>query len=85
MPIREPANSSSGSPKSASSRRHRTRIGADAVDGAHVDAVAMHDEVPAFEKQQAEIAGEIGVFVIGLVMRPRRQQSDPRDVGSGQR
>ena len=49
-----------------------------AVQRLERDAVAGHAQVAAFDQQQAEIAGEIGMAEEIVVARPRRQQGDGR-------
>ena len=63
--------SSSGSAKAASRRRQSTPIGFKPGDGAHHDAAVDDGQVLAFEQHEAEIAGDIGVFEIGLVGEAR--------------
>ena len=41
-------------------------------------AVVAHREIAALDQRVAEVAGEKGVFEIGLVIRTRRQQHDAR-------
>jgi hypothetical protein len=55
------------------------RVGAlEAGDGAHMHLVVAHDEVAAFDQQEAEIAREIGLLVIGLAVGAGREQADAR-------
>ena len=54
-------------------------IGAlEARDGAHMQLALAHHEVFALDQQQAEIAGHIGLFEIGLAPGAGRQQADAR-------
>ena len=53
-------------------------------DGANCRLVAMDNKIAAFEEKQAQIAGEIGVLEIGLVVGPGREQPQPRAVRTGQ-
>ncbi len=60
------------------------RIGAlEAGDGAHMDLVVAHDEIAAFDQQEAEIAGEIGLLVIGLAVRAGGEKADARFAARG--
>ena len=43
-----------------------------------VDAVVAHREVAAFDQREAEIARQVGVLEVGLVVRAGREQHDPR-------
>ena len=43
-----------------------------------VDGVAAHGQVLPLDEREAEVAREIGVLEIGLVVRPRRQQDGER-------
>ena len=47
-------------------------------DRAHMDFAVAHGQIAALDKQKAEIAGEIGLFEIGLVVGAGRQQADAR-------
>ena len=47
-----------------------------ARNGAHHQLVVDDCDILAFEQHEAEIAGDIGVFVIGFVSRSRRQDGD---------
>ena len=42
----------------------------EAGDGAHMDLAVAHGEVAAFDQNEAEIAGEIGLFEIGFAEGP---------------
>ena len=42
----------------------------EAGDGAHMHLAVAHGEVAAFDENEAEIAGEIGLFEIGFVSGP---------------
>ena len=44
------------------------------------DAVVAHRQVAALDQRVAEVAGQVGVLEIGLVVRPRREQDDARVV-----
>ena len=50
----------------------------EAVGGAHVDDVVVGDEVAAFDKIDAHLAGEIGVLEVGGVEDAGREQNDVR-------
>ena len=45
-------------------------------------ALAAHREVSALDERQAQIAREVGVFEVGLVVWAGRQQHDARRVGT---
>ena len=47
-------------------------------DRAHENMAIAHDEIAALDEQKAEIAGEIGLFEIGLAPRAGRQDADAR-------
>ena len=47
-------------------------------DGADKDAVIPYDQILAVHQKKPEIARQIGVLEIGLVHRPRREQTDAR-------
>ncbi len=42
------------------------------------DPAVTHDEIVALDQQEAEIAGEIGLLVVGEAQRTRAEDSDPR-------
>ena len=50
----------------------------EAGDGAHEDMAVARDEIAALDQQEAEIAGEIGLFEIGLAPGAGRQNADAR-------
>ena len=54
-----------------------------AGDGAHHDLAVLDDEVFAFEQHEAEVAGDIGVLEIGLVVLAGRQDADAAVVAPG--
>ena len=73
------------------------RIGLAAVDAAHdevdalqsfqrlqEDAVARGAQIAALDQQIAEVAGEIGVAEVVVVVRARRQQRDARIAAAGE-
>src|SRR5208282_5994920 len=45
----------------------------EASDGAYENASLAHDEVLAFDKQEAEIAGEVGLLGVGQAQRTGAQ------------
>lgn len=45
-------------------------------DGAHHQLIVDDRDILALQQHEAEIAGDIGVLVIGLIGRPRRQDGD---------
>ena len=47
-------------------------------DRAHEDAAVAHDQIVAFDEQEAEVAGEIGLLEIGRAQRAGRQNPDAR-------
>ena len=47
-------------------------------DGAHVDLPRAHGQIAAFDQEETEIAGEIGLFEIGLAMGAGGQEADAR-------
>ena len=49
-----------------------------AGDRLEPDTVVAHREVAAFDQREAEIAREQRVLEVGLVVRPGREQDDPR-------
>ena len=69
-------SSSSGSAQAASSRRQSTSIGREAGDGAHHHLAVLDRQILAFQQREAEVAGDIGVFEIGVVQRAGRQDAD---------
>ena len=77
-PSAESARSSSGSQKSSSRRRRIACTGRRPLDGLEEHAIVAHREVAAFDEREAEIAREVRVLEIGLVVRPRREQHDVR-------
>ena len=79
-PRREAALSSSGSAKSASMPPQQHLGAPQAGNRADEDAVVAHGQILAFDQQEAEIAGEIGVLEIGFIHRPRREQANARIV-----
>ncbi len=46
--------------------------------GLQIDAVAAHRQILAFDQRIAEIAGQVGVLEVGLVVRAGREQDDQR-------
>lgn len=50
--------------------------GLEAGDGAHHHPAADHGQILAFKQHEAQIAGDIGMFEIGLVGDPRRKNGD---------
>ena len=57
----------------------------EAGDGADMGLPVARDEIGALDQQEAEIAGEIGLFVIGLAIGAGRVQADARIGAVGQR
>ncbi len=57
----------------------------EAGDGAHMHLALAHGEIAALDQNEAEIAGEIGLFEIGFVKRARRPQADARIGAVGER
>lgn len=47
-----------------------------AAQGLQINCVAAYRQVLALDQRKTEVAGEIGVFEIGFVVRPGRQQHD---------
>ncbi len=54
-------------------------------DGAHMHLALAHGEIAALDQNEAEIAGEIGLFEIGFVERAGRPQADARIGAIGER
>ena len=50
-----------------------------------VDAILTRHEVAALGEREAQIAREVGVFEVGLVVRARREQHDVRRFGAARR
>ena len=76
----ESLRSSSGSQNSSSTRRKITSTSFEAGERLEKNAVVAHGQILALDKLVAEIAREIGLFKIGFVVRPRREQHDARIV-----
>ena len=51
---------------------------AEAADGAQEDLGIARGEIGALDEGEAEVAGEVGVFEIGLVRRSGREENDAR-------
>ena len=62
--------------KAASRRRQSTLSGLRPVDGAHHHLAVGDGEILAFEQHEAEIAGDVGVLEIGLVVLAGREDGD---------
>ena len=63
--------------------QHADRL--EAGDGAHHHLAVLDDEVLALEQHEAEVAGDVGVLEIGLVVLARRQDADAAVVRRGPR
>ena len=81
VPSADSPSSSSGSQKPSSWRRRITCTGEQARERLQIDAVVAHGEVVALDERDAEVAREIGVLEVGLVVRPGREQHDARPAG----
>ena len=84
-PSDESPRSSSGSQKSSSMRRRMTSTGCRPSTVFRKTRLVAHGEVAALDEREAEIAREIGVLEVGLVVGARREQHDARRVGRPRR
>src|SRR4030095_4343799 len=48
------------------------------VEGLDEDATIANRQVSSFDQREPEVPRQVGVFEVGLVQRPGRQQDDPR-------
>ncbi len=76
VPMRLSTRSSSGSMKLASMRRHSTLTGLRPETVRTITWPLLDHEVFAFEQHEAEVAGDIGVLEIGLVVLAGGQDAD---------
>src|SRR4030095_15941513 len=52
------------------------------VEGLDEDATIANRQVSSFDQREPEVTRQVGVFEVGLVQRPGRQQDDPPPEGA---
>ena len=82
-PKSESPRNSRGSQKLSSTRRKITSTCSSPSTVFRIDAPVAHREIGPSDQSEPEVAGDIRVFEVGLVVRPGREQYDSRIVALG--